>query len=95
MKFLDHQEIDIDRYQWEAYKQLELVPDTVDRPDNNRVPFKFGIDRVWHTLIELLLDELVTEQKADYLDRCWRSNDLGDGNRSLSQTLKRFLTLIG
>jgi hypothetical protein len=95
MKFLDHQEIDIDRYQWEAYKQLELVPDTVDRPDSHRVPFKFGIDLVWRTLITLLVDELVTEQKADYLDRCWRSNDLDEGKRSPSQTLQRLLTLMG
>jgi hypothetical protein len=93
MKFLDYNEIEIDRYQWEAYKQLELLPD-VERPNHHHAPFKFGIERVWRTLISLLLDELVIEQKIDYLDRCWGSNDLGDGKRSPSQTLQRFLTLI-
>jgi hypothetical protein len=95
MKFLGHRKIEIDRAQWEAYRQLELVPDRVDRPQSDRASFKFGIDRVWRTLISLLLDELVTEQKIDYLDRCWGSHDLDEGKRSPSQTLQRFLTLIG
>jgi hypothetical protein len=94
MKFLDDREIDIDCYQWEAYKQLELVPDTVDRPQRDRVNFKFGIDRAWRVLVSLLMDELVTEQKVEYLDRCWEANALEVSKRSPSQTLKRFLTLI-
>jgi hypothetical protein len=91
MKFLEHQEIDLDRYQWEAYKQLELLPDTIDRSDRHRGSFKFGIDRLWRTLLGLLMDELVTEQKIDYLDRCWNADEK---DRSAHKTLKRFLTLI-
>jgi hypothetical protein len=93
MKFSDHRKIDIDRNQWEAYKQLELVPDAV-APKRDRVTFKFGIDRAWRVLISLLMDELVTEQKVEYLDRCWEANALEVSKRSASQTLKRFLTLI-
>lgn len=91
MKYLDHNKIDIDRDRWEAYKQLELVPDSIDNPDRHRGGFKFGIDRVWRTLLGLLIDELVSEQQVEYLDRCW---NVDAKDRSPSKTLQRFLTLI-
>jgi hypothetical protein len=91
MKYLDHNKTGIDRDRWEAYKQLELVTDEIENPDRHRGGFKFGIDRVWRTLIALLVDELVTEQQVDYLDRCW---DADAKDRSPSKTLQRFLTLI-
>ncbi len=94
MEFLDSRKIDIDRYQWDAYKQLELVPDNIDRPHRERIPFKFGIERAWRVLVSLLMDELVTEQKVEYLDRCWEANAIEVSKRSPSQTLKRFLMLI-
>ena len=91
MKYLDHNKTGVDLDRWEAYKQLELVPDTIDNPNSHRGGFKFGIDRVWRTLIALLVDELVTEQQVDYLDRCW---DADEKDRSPSKMLQRFLTLI-
>jgi hypothetical protein len=91
MKYLDHDKTGSDRDRWEAYKQLELVPDTLARSESHRGGFKFGIDRVWRTFLGLLVDELVTEQQIDYLDRCWDANEK---DRSPSKTLQRFLTLI-
>jgi hypothetical protein len=99
MKYLDNRQGEIDRDRWEAYKQLELVTDEIDRPDRHRGSSKFGIDspverlcqRAWRTLLGLLIDELVTEQQIDYLDRCW---DADEKDRSPSKTLQRFLTLI-
>ena len=91
MKYLDRRQSKIDRDRWEVYKQLELVPDAIDNPDRHRGGFKFGIDLVWRTLLGLLVDELVTEQQIDYLDRCWEAHE---GDRSAAKTLKRFLTLI-
>ncbi len=96
MKYLDHNKTQRDRDRWEAYKQLELVSDKIDRHHGG---FKFGIDspverlcqRLWRTLITLLVDELVTEQQIDYLDRCW---DATEKDRSPSKMLQRFLTLI-
>lgn len=91
MKYLDSNNTSVDRDRWEAYKQLELISDRIDNPDRYRGGFKFGIDRVWRTLLGLLMDELVTEQQVEYLDRCW-DDDVKD--RSPSKTLQRFLTLI-
>lgn len=92
MQFLDHNAID--RHQWQRYKQLELISDSVDNADTDRVSFRFGIDRAWRLLITLLLDELVAEQKVEYLDRCWALNDLDAGKRAPSKTLQRLLTLM-
>jgi hypothetical protein len=91
MKYLDHRQNEIDRDRWEAYKELELVTDAIERPDRHRGGFKFGIDRVWRTVIRLLMDELVTEQQIDYLDRCWNADEK---DRSPSKMLQRFLTII-
>jgi hypothetical protein len=91
MKYVDHNKAGIDRDRWKAYKQLELVPDEIDNSDRHGGSFKFGIDKVWRTLITLLVDELVTEQQIDYLDRCW---GVDRKDRSPSKTLQRFLTLI-
>jgi hypothetical protein len=44
MKYLDQNKTGSDRDRWEAYKQLELVPDTIDTPDRHRGSSKFGID---------------------------------------------------
>ncbi len=69
MKYLERNKAEIDRDRWETYKQLELVPDSIDNPAHNRGGFKFGIDRVWRTLLGLLMDELVPDQQVEYLDR--------------------------
>ncbi|MGV0025681.1 hypothetical protein [Phormidesmis priestleyi] len=79
----------INHHQWQAYKKLELISESVDNADINRDPFRFGIDQAWRLLITLLLDELVTEQKTEYLDRCWALTDLEEGTRSLRVTRKR------
>jgi hypothetical protein len=91
MKYLDRNKAASNRDRWEIYKQLELVTDPIDNPDCHRGGFKFGIDRVWRTLLGLLMEELVTEQQVEYLDRCW---NVDDKDRSPSKTLQRFLTLI-
>ncbi|WP_309741589.1 hypothetical protein [Chamaesiphon sp. OTE_20_metabat_361] len=91
MKYLDRNKASVDRDRWEVYKQLELVPDPIDNSAYNRGGFKFGIDRIWRTILGLLMDELVAEQQVEYLDRCW---DVDAKDRSASKTLQRFLTLI-
>ncbi len=92
MKFLNHNAIH--SHQWQAYKQLELISDSVKNPNIERAPLGLGMERAWRLLISLLLDELVTEQKVEYLDRCWALNDSNEGKRSPSKTLQRLLTLM-
>ena len=79
--------------QWQAYKQLELVPDSVLNPSASAPDFRFGLDRLWRSLISLLADELVDrEQQVEYLERCWKS-DIGDEDSSASR-LHQLWTLM-
>ena len=72
MQFSDRR---LNNDQWQAYKQLELIPDSVFNPAANASNFRFGLDRLWRSLISLLADELVDrEQQVEYLERCWTSN---------------------
>ena len=79
--------------QWQAYKQLELVPDWVLNPSASASNFQFGLDRLWRSLISLLADELVDrEQQVEYLERCWTS-EMGHEDSSAS-TLHQLWTLM-
>jgi hypothetical protein len=66
MKFSGHNISNSDR--WQNYQQLELIPDTVSKPDSNRLRFWFGLDLAWQILLSLLADELVEEQQIEYLE---------------------------
>lgn len=54
----------------------------------------FGIGAVWHLLVKLLVDELVAEQRVEYLHRCWLLSTSQNEGKSLSVTLKRLFTLM-
>ncbi|MGB5963008.1 MAG: hypothetical protein WBG73_20395 [Coleofasciculaceae cyanobacterium] len=76
--------------QWNAYKQLEQIPDTVSNP--NKTQLTPGLNVFWRPLLALLIDELVEEQRVEYLDRCWSLNE--PGQKSRSNSLQRFWELI-
>lgn len=77
--------------QWNAYKQLEQIPDTVSNP--NKTQLTPGLNLFWRSLLALLIDELVEEQRVEYLDRCWSLNEPGQ-KKSRSNSLQRFWELI-
>lgn len=80
--------------QWQTYKQLELIPDSVPAPNTNASTFKFGLGFTWRKLLSLLMDELVDEQKVDYLERCWVLNEFGQKDESSSSSLQRLWLIM-
>lgn len=54
----------------------------------------FGMGAVWHLLVKLLIDELVVEQRVEYLNRCWLLSNSQNEPKSLSATLKRLFALM-
>ncbi len=79
--------------QRKAYKQLELIPEAVCMRSN--VPlWGFGLVPAWKKLLSLLLDELVAEQRVEYLERCFALDEFGHGKQSPDSSLQRFLVLI-
>lgn len=57
--------------QWALYKQLELIPPRTAHPYDRTPPFSAILNLAWRPLLTALLDELVAEQRVEYLDRCW------------------------
>lgn len=88
------QSLNQNKFHWQTYKQLELIPDSVPNPNNKVSTFKFGLDIAWKTLISLLADELVDEeQKVEYIERCWKLNEFGKGDNP-SSSLQRLWVLM-
>lgn len=80
-------------FQWAAYQQLELIPESVSNPADGPRPLTSGLNLFWRPLLALLIDELVEEQRVEYLNRCWSLNEFGEGDSS-SSSLQRLWTLM-
>ena len=79
--------------QWDDYQELELIP-SESNPAHRKHYLTSWLNVVWRPLLALLMDELVEEQRVDYLDRCWSLQASSDGDRSSSNSLRRFWKLI-
>jgi hypothetical protein len=78
-------------HQWQSYKQLELLSDLTPAPVPSRV--NLGIPFLWRSLLSILMDELVHEQRVDYLERCWMADQAYPGS-PIRRPWQQFLTLI-
>lgn len=83
----------IDDPQWYCYRHLELIPKAAPKPSRYRNPLTSGLNTLWSSLLSILMEELVEEQRIEYLDRCWALDEFGEGERP-SSSLRRFWTLI-
>ncbi len=71
--------------QWQEYCRLEGLPETSPHPYLESPKFTFGLRRFWKGLLSLLVDELVEDQRIDYLERCWSDSSALSRTRSLKQ----------
>lgn len=60
--------------QWQLYKKLELIPNSVSQPRTKQTILAFPLQLAWKVLIDALANELVYEQQIDYLERCLAQN---------------------
>jgi len=58
--------------QWQRYKELELVPDTISAPKRRFELFLLAA--AWRSLVNALMWEHFYEQRTDHLERCWENN---------------------
>lgn len=56
--------------QWQIYKKLELIPDSIPEPSTKQGILTFPLQLAWKLLIDALAKELVYEQQVEYLERC-------------------------
>lgn len=76
---------------WHLYQDLELLPASESR--STSVP-TFGLDRLWRGLLGLLADELIEEQRVEYLERCLQHDIAEPKAKEQSSVWKQFLKLI-
>lgn len=80
--------------QWRTYQQLELIPESIANPAHQANPITSKLNLLWRPLLHVLMDELVEEQRVEYLDRCWALNEFGESEQLASNSLQRFWALI-
>lgn len=56
--------------QWQLYKKLELIPDSIPKSPNKQPVLALPLQLAWKVFIDALAKELVYEQKIEYLERC-------------------------
>lgn len=83
-----------EKSQWDNYKELELIPNSIPEPQTNKQTFAFGLDRVWRVFIVALTQELIYEQQVEYLQRCWDLNDFEAETDTKSNTLHKLWILM-
>ncbi len=80
--------------QWQQYCELELIPLTLPDPATQTPPFTWGLNWLWRGLLHLLIEELVEEQRVEYLDRCWALDISQPPAPSAVQPLQRLWVLM-
>ncbi len=60
--------------QWQVYKELELIPDSVVTPQANKLTSALRLGQVWRSLIDTLTKKLSRQQPIEYLERCLALN---------------------
>lgn len=55
--------------QWQVYKELELIPDSVVAPQANKLTSALRLDQVWRALIDTLTKKPSHQQPIEYLER--------------------------
>lgn len=86
--------IDRETQNWSLYQELELLPDTAHSPE---VIPTFGLNRLWNGLLGLLTEELVDEQRSQFLERCLQKSPEARCLRltlACSSGVRQFLKLI-
>ncbi|MDX2240874.1 MAG: hypothetical protein NW224_09340 [Leptolyngbyaceae cyanobacterium bins.302] len=85
--------------QWALYKQLELIPPRTAHPYDRTSPFSTMLNLAWRPFLTALLDELIDEQRVEYLERCWgldvwALDDLSQSDRGSVNSLQRLWVLM-
>jgi hypothetical protein len=80
------------RSQWQLYQQMESIPESVNDPASQANPLASALNVFWRPLLGLLIDELVEEQRVEYLERCWTLSEFNEA--APTDSLQRFWVLI-
>lgn len=80
--------------QWQAYKELELIPDSATEPKANPLANAFLLGHLWRSLLNALTQEHFHEQRREYFERCWSIDYADPYTTKHIDQLKKLLTLM-
>ncbi|CAC5343853.1 MULTISPECIES: hypothetical protein [Planktothrix] len=79
--------------QWEIYRKLELIPDTVLFPSNEQGISGFYQGKIWHCWVIFCAKNLSEQQTLNHIEDCFKL-DFSDPNSTKRFHLFRTLWLI-
>uniref|UniRef100_A0A832H2J0 Uncharacterized protein n=1 Tax=Oscillatoriales cyanobacterium SpSt-402 TaxID=2282168 RepID=A0A832H2J0_9CYAN len=80
--------------QWQRYKELELLPDSVSKSEIPLVHLLFPFIAIWRVLLNALSREHIYENRTEYLERCWVLSDSYLSHSTYRNTLHQLLVLM-
>lgn len=80
--------------QWQKYKELELIADSLAEPQTEKLKFAARLSQVWRSLASRSTQNLCYEQQVEHLEQCLAINWLDDGTSepSIWRTVWAFLS---
>ncbi|SKB13958.1 conserved hypothetical protein [Planktothrix sp. PCC 11201] len=79
--------------QWEIYRKLELIPETVSLPLDEQGISRFYQSKIWHSWVIFCAKNLSEQQTFDHIEGCFKL-DSSDPNSTKRFHLFRTLWLI-
>ncbi|XGV99082.1 MAG: hypothetical protein ACAF41_09110 [Leptolyngbya sp. BL-A-14] len=80
--------------QWQAYKALELIPDSAAEPRANPLANTLLLSHLWRSLLNALAQEHFHEQRREYFERCWTIDYADPYTTKHIDQLKKLLILM-
>ena len=74
------------KHQWQTYKSLELLPDSIASPQPSHSIIVLQLSKIWRSLANGLNHHLVDEQQVHRLEECWKL-DVNDCDRSIEPNI--------
>lgn len=79
---------------WALYQALELLPNSAPAPRLGNLFARNPLQFVWSGLITALAWEHFHEKRAEYLERCWRTDYASPYTERPSSKLRQVLRLL-
>lgn len=80
--------------QWQAYKALELIPESATEPKANWLANTLLLSQLWRSLLNALTQEHFHEQRREYFERCWAIDYADPYTTKHIDQFKKLLTLM-
>lgn len=57
--------------QWQTYKELELIPNSIQAPRTTERGYLDWLEHPWRSLLSYLIDHFAIEKQVEHLEQCF------------------------